>query len=55
LSLYLAARYPTGREDAKPAQESFSNSALSTLNSDLVSASPDSGCTSTCQARVKRD
>lgn len=31
--LYLAARYPTGREDAKPASARFSKSAWSTPNS----------------------
>jgi hypothetical protein len=55
VSLYLAARYPTGREDARPASARFNEAAWSTPTRELVSASPESGCTSTYQAEVRRD
>ena len=32
VSLYLVERYPSGREDVRPAQEHFSEPALSTLD-----------------------
>ena len=54
-SLFLAARYPKGRENAMPASERFNRAAWSTPICELVSASPDSGCTSTYQAEVRRD
>ena len=53
--IVLAARYPTGREDVRPASERFNVSAWSTPRTRACERVPRFGCTSTCQSEVRRD